>query len=503
MPYYRYAEDLTGVNPDNLVVGEVITLTNNPIRVAISKYAPFYVDSLVLYDNVNQRPLTKGVDYRVPMIVREATLQTGMEVADCVLIENSAVSSSIRFTAQVLGGDWQNNISNIAAIYESFLNDNRSVDWSTGIYGKPDGFPPSAHPTWLADIFGFGPFVAELERIAKAIELTNTPAFEALVDWFRTQNAAFQTQIDSANAAIIAEANARHAADLSSSQDIAAEALIRLQQDNMKVSQGAASGGIGQLNNKVIIGWSATGLKATVDSTDLGNFVFTDMLVGKYLPITGGTITGPLTINTPLGTQPLLEQRGGSTGGVAYYDNNDPDGGIYSYGFQMDTENFYFRMSTVDGQHALDGAIKAYLTKNGAFVATGDVYAYSDPVLKDDVKRITNAVELCKQLDGVTFIWNDRSEITAAKVGKRDYGVLADQVEKIMPEIVSLSVPEGESRETFRIVAYDKMVPVLLEAIKELNERIEVLENRMNFIQKTIKLMEGAVSKVNHFFTKV
>ena len=94
--YHRYPEDLTGVNPDNLVVGEVIVLNDRPIRVGVPKYAPFFSKSLVIIDELTQRTLIKGVDYRIPIISQEATLRVGEEIADAFLIENKDVSPNIR-----------------------------------------------------------------------------------------------------------------------------------------------------------------------------------------------------------------------------------------------------------------------------------------------------------------------------------------------------------------------------------------------------------------------
>ena len=190
--YHRYPEDLTGVNPDNSVVGEVIALNDRPIRVAVPKYAPFFVKNLVVYDQLTLRRLTLGVDYRVPIISQEATLRVGEEIGDAFLIENRDVSPNIIVDYQVLGSDYQNNIANITQIYESYINDNRSVDWLTGVYGKPDAYPPSAHPHWLSEIFGFEPLTVELERIANAITLGNTPAFEMFLESIETRFATIQ-----------------------------------------------------------------------------------------------------------------------------------------------------------------------------------------------------------------------------------------------------------------------------------------------------------------------
>jgi len=185
--YSRYSEDPTGANPDNLVSPELHSLTNRKIRVIIPKYAPFFTKDLALYDNLTQRRLVAGTDYRIPVISREATLRYGLEVADAILIENTDVASQVRIGYQCVGGDIQNNIDNIVNIYESFLNDNRSVDWVTGLLGKPTEYPPSEHAHYLSEVFGFEPIVFELERIAQAITLGNAPAFEGILQAMKEQ----------------------------------------------------------------------------------------------------------------------------------------------------------------------------------------------------------------------------------------------------------------------------------------------------------------------------
>ncbi len=67
---------------------------------------------------------------------------------------------------------------------------------------------------------------------------------------------------------------------------------------------------------------------------------------------------------------------------------------------------------------------------------------------------------------------------TECKAGQRDYGILADQVQSVMPEAVTESIElEGEK---YLTVDYTKLVPVLLEAIKELEGRVQQLEQGSN-----------------------
>lgn len=117
-----------------------------------------------------------------------------------------------------------------------------------------------------------------------------------------------------------------------------------------------------------------------------------------------------------------------------------------------------------------------YQSPAGDMVSAGNVAAYSDPRLKDDVERIHNALCIINQLDGVRFTWNGKTTLIG-KPGVRDIGVLADQVEAVLPEIVGQSIEDAANDgERWRVVAYDKFVPVLIEAIKELTARLEALE---------------------------
>jgi len=129
-------------------------------------------------------------------------------------------------------------------------------------------------------------------------------------------------------------------------------------------------------------------------------------------------------------------------------------------------------------QTAVDSAVTAPLrhtfnTTNGSYTATGDVTAYSDERLKDDVKVIDNAIEKVQKIRGVTFIRNDIED------SKRHAGVIAQEVEKVLPEVVT------QSEDTdIKTVAYGNMVGLLIEAIKEQQETINKLTSRINDIEK-------------------
>lgn len=256
---------------------------------------------------------------------------------------------------------------------------------------------------------------------------------------------------------------------------------LNSKQPNLGFTPVQQGGGPNQLTNKVKIGWGTDSrLRVTVDSTDLGYFWTSQNLnPSAYMPFTGGAFTGPAysaSLNSAMtqgdaGTSWEV-RNGGGTG----------DGGMAAMTFLCSGYYGVKLALRADGYFGLGGwsstAWRWYSAPDGTMVASGNIGAYSDPRLKDDVERIDGALEIIEKLDGVRFTWNEKTKLIG-KPGQRDIGVLADQVESVLPELVSLSVPDDENDgERWRVVAYDKLVPVLIEAIKELSGRVKELEGR-------------------------
>ena len=107
---------------------------------------------------------------------------------------------------------------------------------------------------------------------------------------------------------------------------------------------------------------------------------------------------------------------------------------------------------------------------SGNFTATGNVTAYSDARIKTNIKTIDNALEKTLKLRGVTYT---RTDIENTKT---QMGLIAQEVFDIVPEVVS----EPKSNDDKYTVAYGNMVGLLIEAIKEQQERIEALEEKLN-----------------------
>jgi len=97
---------------------------------------------------------------------------------------------------------------------------------------------------------------------------------------------------------------------------------------------------------------------------------------------------------------------------------------------------------------------------SGNFTATGNVTAFSDERLKENVETIQGALDKVSQMRGV--IYNYKSELND---GQRGTGVIAQEMQQVMPEVVE----EGQ----YLSVAYGNLVGVLIEAVKELKAEID------------------------------
>ena len=137
------------------------------------------------------------------------------------------------------------------------------------------------------------------------------------------------------------------------------------------------------------------------------------------------------------------------------------------------TSTFYPVLSDVTSGSA---TTKVSSTKLTFTPSTGNLEAtqftsLSDRSKKTNIRPIQNALDITKQLDGVRFDWKDND--------KESLGVIAQDVEKVLPELVETSDDGTKS------VAYQNMVAVLIEAVKEQQKQIDRQQELIN------QLMEG------------
>ncbi|MCX6715397.1 MAG: tail fiber domain-containing protein, partial [Candidatus Taylorbacteria bacterium] len=101
----------------------------------------------------------------------------------------------------------------------------------------------------------------------------------------------------------------------------------------------------------------------------------------------------------------------------------------------------------------------------------------SDISLKENVVPLTNSLDRLLKLQGVSYDWKDKERFGNTK----EIGFVAQQVESIVPEVV-----KGGS---YKSLNYGNMVALVVEAVKELNTKVDAITTRLDSIQESLKNM--------------
>ena len=128
--------------------------------------------------------------------------------------------------------------------------------------------------------------------------------------------------------------------------------------------------------------------------------------------------------------------------------------------------------STADSTSTTTGALitSGGIGTSGAIYAGGNITAFSDKRVKGDLEVIKDALSKVEQISGYTYTRTDRPE----ENGKRYAGVIAQEVEEILPEVVTTDPESG-----MKGVAYGNMVALLIESVKELSAKVKELEAKL------------------------
>jgi len=114
---------------------------------------------------------------------------------------------------------------------------------------------------------------------------------------------------------------------------------------------------------------------------------------------------------------------------------------------------------------------------DGEIAATGDITAfYSDERLKDFEGKIDNALDKIDKINGYYYKGNDVAAEFGYNTDERQVGVSAQEVEEILPEVVKTAPISLDGETDYKTVQYEKLVPLLIEAIKELKDEVEKLK---------------------------
>ena len=146
----------------------------------------------------------------------------------------------------------------------------------------------------------------------------------------------------------------------------------------------------------------------------------------------------------------------------------------------------YAVFGDANGSGARSGAFSG-----GNLTCTNNIIAfYSDERLKNIIGNIPNALDKVNKLNGFYYTNNELAKSVGYSDDKIQVGVSAQEVNEIMPEVISLApfdiefdedtrTEKSKSGENYMTVQYDRLVPILIEAIKELSNKVENLEEKL------------------------
>lgn len=130
------------------------------------------------------------------------------------------------------------------------------------------------------------------------------------------------------------------------------------------------------------------------------------------------------------------------------------------------TNNVTFNSLTVSNGANITGNVEVTGNINATeYITSPYFYTYSDRNLKSEIQEIHDSLDTLKKLQGVSFVFNS--------TGEKSFGLIAQDVEEILPEIVHTN-PSG-----IKTIVYDSIIAFLIESIKEQQKQIDELKARL------------------------
>ncbi len=215
-------------------------------------------------------------------------------------------------------------------------------------------------------------------------------------------------------------------------------------------------------NNTVDLGTSALKFKNAFIQGDLTLTGDLNVSGAASIPLSANSVTASQIAADAVGASEIAANAVGASelnvsgnGSNTQFLRSDGDG-TFTWAVPTDTNTTYGAgngLSLSGTTFAMSGSF------TGNFTASGNVTAYSDERLKENVETIEGALDKVSQMRGVMY----------DKDGHRGTGVIAQEMQQVMSEVVE----EGE----YLSVAYGNLVGVLIEAVKELKAEVESLKN--------------------------
>jgi hypothetical protein len=226
----------------------------------------------------------------------------------------------------------------------------------------------------------------------------------------------------------------------------------------------------GGTSGTVTISHADTSSQASVNGS--GRTYIQDITLDTYGHVTGIATATETVVNTDTNTT-YSAGAGLDLSGTTFSLETDLRDGITAVG--RDTNDF-ISIGTSQLDFYINGGNKVRIESDGDIHADGNVIAYSttisDERLKTDIVKIDSALDKVDQINGYTF--------TYTADGKKSAGVIAQEVERVLPSAITeskLPLKMGEDDKTeYKTVQYDQLIGLLVEAVKELKAEIAELK---------------------------
>lgn len=205
--------------------------------------------------------------------------------------------------------------------------------------------------------------------------------------------------------------------------------------------------GTATFNGAVIAAFTPT------TNNHLVNKLYADAASNNKMPLTGGTFTGDIAISKDAPTITLNDT---VSGNVFYVHCNSGVAGFVRPNFVGWA--FY---TDVSGNMTVAGSLNVGTT----IYAGGNITGFSDERLKKEIKTINQGLDMVKKMRGVFFKFKEND--------KPGVGVIAQELKQILPQAVE------QTEDGILSVAYGNIVGVLIEAVKELSDKVEELEKKV------------------------
>jgi hypothetical protein len=235
--------------------------------------------------------------------------------------------------------------------------------------------------------------------------------------------------------------------------------------------------------------FGATGLTGATGATNVAGFQGRQGVQGPrgFQGRQGATVTGPQGAQGVTGVAGFQGRQGaqgpqgrqGIIGATGPQGRQGASGATGPQGFQGRQGS---NATTTTNPNVSSLGINTATPPLGVLRATGDIITgYSDFRLKKNITKIDNALEKIKTINGVYYKANEIYKGFGFKNDNRQVGLIAQEVQKIAPEIIKrapFDIDENgnsKSGKDYMTLDYERLVPVLLEAIKEQQSQINII----------------------------